>query len=58
MDLERVLSGERSHMGVTGVIYVAVEGVYSMEGDVAPLRAMCDVALKYGACLLVDEAHR
>ncbi|WP_445162315.1 aminotransferase class I/II-fold pyridoxal phosphate-dependent enzyme [Mycobacterium sp. Dal123C01] len=38
-------------------IVVAVEGVYSMDGDIAPLpqiRALCD---SYGALLAVDDAH-
>lgn len=36
---------------------VVVEGVYSMLGDKAPLRAICEVSKKHGAYLLVDEAH-
>ena len=36
---------------------VVLEGVYSMLGDVAPLREMVAVAKKYGAMVLVDEAH-
>mmetsp|Transcript_14196 Transcript_14196/g.18124 ORF Transcript_14196/g.18124 Transcript_14196/m.18124 type:complete len:532 (-) Transcript_14196:80-1675(-) len=38
-------------------IYVAVESVYSMDGDFAPLKAFCDLCLEYGACVVVDEAH-
>jgi 8-amino-7-oxononanoate synthase len=36
---------------------VVLEGVYSMLGDVAPLAEMVAVAKKYGAMVLVDEAH-
>ncbi|MFV0643320.1 MAG: serine palmitoyltransferase [Sphingomonadaceae bacterium] len=36
---------------------VVLEGVYSMLGDVAPLRDMIAVAKKHGAMVLVDEAH-
>jgi 8-amino-7-oxononanoate synthase len=36
---------------------VVLEGVYSMLGDVAPLKEMVAVAKKYGAMVLVDEAH-
>jgi 8-amino-7-oxononanoate synthase len=36
---------------------VVLEGVYSMLGDIAPLREMVAVAKKYGAMILVDEAH-
>ncbi len=36
---------------------VILEGVYSMLGDIAPLKDMVAVAKKYGAMVLVDEAH-
>ncbi len=36
---------------------VVLEGVYSMLGDIAPLRAMVDVAKAHGAMIAVDEAH-
>jgi len=36
---------------------VVLEGVYSMLGDVAPLKEMVRVAKAYGAMVLVDEAH-
>ena len=36
---------------------VVLEGVYSMLGDIAPLREMVAVARKHGAMVLVDEAH-
>ena len=36
---------------------VILEGVYSMLGDVAPLKQMVAVAKKHGAMVLVDEAH-
>ncbi|MAY20449.1 MAG: 8-amino-7-oxononanoate synthase [Erythrobacteraceae bacterium] len=38
-------------------ILVVLEGVYSMLGDIAPLKEMVAVAKKYGAMVLVDEAH-
>ena len=38
-------------------ILVVLEGVYSMLGDVAPLKEMIAIAKKYGAMVLVDEAH-
>jgi 8-amino-7-oxononanoate synthase len=40
-----------------GNVYVAVESVYSMDGDAAPLKAMADLCKKYNAALIVDEAH-
>jgi len=36
---------------------IVVEGIYSMMGDRAPLAEIAGVKEKYGACLLVDEAH-
>jgi len=41
----------------TGNIFVAVESVYSMDGDMAPLKAIADACEKAGAHLIVDEAH-
>src|ERR1700685_758822 len=33
------------------------DGVFSMDGDIVPLPALCDVAEKYGAIMMVDDAH-
>lgn len=38
-------------------IFVAVEGVYSMDGDLAPLPELSAVCHKYDAILMVDDAH-
>ncbi len=40
-----------------GIIYVAVESVYSMDGDVSFLKEISDLCKKYNANLIVDEAH-
>ncbi len=40
-----------------GQVFVAVESVYSMDGDIAPLRELVDLCEQYDAALLVDEAH-
>lgn len=40
-----------------GNIYIAVESVYSMDGDEAPLTEICKLAKRFNAALIVDEAH-
>jgi len=53
-DLEKRLRrlGDRTENAL-----IVVEGIYSMLGDRAMLADIADVKSKYGACLLVDEAH-
>jgi 8-amino-7-oxononanoate synthase len=48
--LERLPAHERNRL-------VVVEGLYSIRGDVAPLRDIVDVCRAHAAYLLVDEAH-
>jgi glycine C-acetyltransferase len=36
---------------------VISDGVFSMDGDIGPLPGLCDVAEKYGAIMMVDDAH-
>ena len=50
-DLEKKLSG------FSGKKLVVVEGVYSMDGDLPPLKGICEIAKKHGARVMIDEAH-
>ena len=36
---------------------IVFESVYSMDGDVSPIRAICDLADRYGAITYIDEVH-
>lgn len=50
--LERQLSAQAS-----GIALVLTDGVFSMDGDFAPLPALATACSKYGAFLAVDDAH-
>ncbi|MBA2570494.1 MAG: glycine C-acetyltransferase [Chloroflexi bacterium] len=58
--LETVLRDARDKGGPKGAyehILVITDGVFSMDGDIAPLRDICDVADRYEAAVMVDDAH-
>jgi 8-amino-7-oxononanoate synthase len=55
-DVERQITDWRN-LGGTGTAWIAVESLYSMDGDLAPLDDFADLADKYDAMLIVDEAH-
>jgi 8-amino-7-oxononanoate synthase len=55
-DAARALKAWRAEGG-TGQVWIAVEAVYSMDGDLAPLEALMALADAEGAVLVVDEAH-
>ena len=52
-DLQRVLEKVPPEKGKL----VVVDGVYSMEGDIAPLPELIEICRRYGARLMVDDAH-
>ena len=55
-DLSRVLENIRSKQKESGIL-VVVEGVYGIDGDIAPVSDLLDVCNHFGARLMVDEAH-
>lgn len=54
-DLEHLKERLNKYSGQT--IWVVVESIYSMDGDIAPLHEMSLLCQIYGAHLIVDEAH-
>ena len=50
-ELLKEIAGEPGHK------LIITDGVFSMDGDVGPLPALCDLAEKYGAIMMVDDAH-
>lgn len=49
---EKLQSVEGSRLKV-----IATDGVFSMDGHIAPLKEICDLAEKYNALVMVDDAH-
>lgn len=50
-DLEQILKRQKENC------YVAIESLYSMDGDFAPIEEITKITKKYNAFLIVDEAH-
>lgn len=48
---------EKRFQQATGNIFVVTESVFSMDGDLAPLKEMAALCNSYNAMLIVDEAH-
>jgi glycine C-acetyltransferase len=53
-DCERIL---QETAGWKGHKLIITDGVFSMDGDIAPLPALCDLAEKYNCIMMVDDAH-
>jgi len=53
-DCERILQENAAFPGKKLIIS---DGVFSMDGDIAPLPALCDLAEKHGCIMMVDDAH-
>ncbi len=53
-DCERILQENANWNGQKLII---TDGVFSMDGDIAPLPALCDLAEKYNCIMMVDDAH-
>ena len=48
---------EKKLKNTQNTVYVVVESLYSMDGDLAPLKDLVEICKKYHAKLIVDEAH-
>jgi 5-aminolevulinate synthase len=55
-DLED-LEAKLQKVGADRPKMIAFESVYSMDGDIAPIKEICDLADKYGALTFIDEVH-
>ena len=56
-DLERVLLEAERHIPVYRRLLVITDGVFSMDGDIAPLDQIAGLTERHGAMLYVDDAH-
>ena len=52
-ELERILTATRN----ARTRLIVTDGVFSMDGDVAPLGAICDLSDRHGALIMVDDSH-
>ena len=57
LDLNALESALREHAAARGRKVIVTESVFSMDGDCAPIAELLELAERYGAGLVVDEAH-
>lgn len=55
-DVNSLEDGLRTH-AAAGRKFIVTESLFSMDGDFAPLAGICALAERYGAAVIVDEAH-
>jgi glycine C-acetyltransferase len=56
-DLQRVLEETEKHAPPYGRILIITDGVFSMDGDIAPLDKIAGLGAEHGAMVFVDDAH-
>ncbi len=56
-DLTKRLDALRAGNRKDSKVLIATEGLFSMDGDIAPLSQILDTAAEYGAAVLIDDAH-
>ncbi len=56
-DLERVLATAEEHRPTYRRVLIITDGVFSMDGDIAPLDRIAELGHRHGAMVYVDDAH-
>jgi len=59
-DLEKLIKKEielKNKEGIKSNFFIVTDGVFSMDGDIAPLDKLAAISNKYDCCLIIDDAH-